>query len=73
MEHKKFITAMQNPDAGLNNSTCTKKDYFCNYHKVYMSKADVEKKGCLRRQTFDMLSTRRCNYCLNPDQVPLGF
>lgn len=57
-----FQTIQNNPDMGLNNTICVQKDYFCKRHKVFMSKEDVAMKKCLKKATFDMMSTYQCPY-----------
>ena len=61
---QQYKTIEDNPAMGLNNKICQNRVYFCNYHKVYMSQEDVDKEGCQRRQTFDMMSTYKCSYLL---------
>lgn len=45
---------------GLFNKPCENPKYFCKSHAVYLNDDDVERKHCLCKPTFDMISTRKC-------------
>lgn len=47
---------------GLNNQICESRDYYCRSHRIYLSLADVERRRCLHKPTFDMISTNSCNW-----------
>lgn len=51
----------RNPWMGLDGKTCKDPVYWCRLHEVWLSEADVAKKKCLARMTYDMIGTRRCN------------
>ena len=50
----------RNPRMGLNNTNCTNPQYWCPVHEIWLSEEDVEKKGCRRKMTADMLGIRVC-------------
>ncbi len=51
----------RNPWMGLDGKICENPVYWCRMHEVWLSEADVEKKKCLARMTYDMLGVRKCN------------
>lgn len=59
---KDFLTVDHHEDMGLNNTICEQKDYYCKSHRVFLSKEDVEKKGCLKKSSFDMLEQKPCSW-----------
>lgn len=65
----KFFNIDDNPDMGLNNKICEKKDYYCKTHRVYLSKEDVEMKSCLKKQSFDMLGVKTCSWLIKIEKA----
>jgi hypothetical protein len=55
---------------GLDNKICTNPKYWCRKHEVWLSEEDVEKKGCKRRQTIDMMSVYTC-HCLQEKEYKM--
>ncbi len=53
---------------GLNNSECKNPVYYCRSKKVFLSTDDVEKKGCLRKPTADMISTKTCQWLMTTEE-----
>lgn len=64
----KNVGNTQNVYIGLNNTVCENPVYFCKSHLVYLSAEDVEKKRCMNKPTFDMISTRPCNWLVTIDE-----
>ena len=62
----------KNPWMGLNGVICENPAYWCRLHEVWLSEADVEKKHCLSRLTYDMIGTCRCN-CIEPKPLRNPF
>lgn len=48
-----------NPWMGLNGQICIAPAYWCRLHEVWLSEADVAKKKCLARLSYDMRYTYR--------------
>jgi hypothetical protein len=54
---------VRNPWMGLDGVVCVDPVYWCRLHEVWLSSEDVNRKKCFAKQTYDMISTYRCN-CL---------
>lgn len=57
-----YKTKDDHKEMGLNNELCTNIQYYCRSKRVYLSEEDVNKKRCLCKPTFDMISVNRCNW-----------
>ena len=53
----------RNPWMGIDNKICKNPKYWCRLHQVWLSEADVIKKQCFCRPTYDLRDVRRCT-CL---------
>ena len=54
---------------GLDGVICKDPVYWCRLHEVWLSEADVERKKCFAKPTYDMIGTRRCN-CIERRPLP---
>lgn len=45
---------------GLDNKICENPTHYCKIHLIYLSDSDVERKKCLCKPTYDMISTAKC-------------
>lgn len=60
--------SFNNPWMGLNGKVCTSPAYWCRLHEVWLSEEDVNRKSCLTRLTYDMITRKRCN-CLERKEL----
>ena len=67
---QKHKANFKNPWMGIDGQICKQPVYWCRLHEVWLSETDVEKKKCLNRLTFDMLSVRKCNCLEKKDENP---
>ena len=50
----------RNPWMGLNGKICKDPAYWCRLHQVWLSEADVKRKKCNAKLSFNMLATYKC-------------